>query len=93
MGKQLPELARDPTEWDQQRNRAKNLWVIAVFGFWITIAILAIVYFLKDELNLVLVSIALGMMILGVWLKTRYQLMLRRGPQGPGHGKDHPTRL
>jgi hypothetical protein len=91
MDKELPRSGSDRTEWDKQRNTANNLWVIAVFGFWITIAILAIVYFLKDELNLVLVSIALGMMILGVWLKTRYQLMLRRGPQSPGHGEDHST--
>ena len=81
---------RGHAEWVQQRDQARRLWVIAVLGFWTTLAILAVVYFLNDELNLVLVSIAVGMMVLGVWLKARYQLILRRKPHGSGHGEDHP---
>ena len=75
-------------EWVRQRDQARTLWVIAVLAFWVTLVVLALVYFVKDELDLVLVSIALGMMVLGVWLKARYQLVLRREPRESDHGKD-----
>ena len=37
---------------------------------------------LEGRLNLVLVSICLGLLFVGVWLKTRYQMHLRKGPGG-----------
>lgn len=73
-------------EWAKQRDQAKLLWVIAVLGFWITLAVLAVVYYIRNELDLVLVTIALGMMVLGVWLKIRYQLIQRRDPYDSDHG-------
>ena len=80
-------------EWVRQRDQARKLWVIAVLAFWVTGVVLAVVYVLNDELDLVLVSIALGMMVLGVWLKARYQLILRREPHDHEHGEDHQPRV
>lgn len=84
-----PLQADTTADWSHNRDTARNLWVIAVFAFWITLAILVSVYFLRGELNLILVSIALGLMILGVWLKVRYQLIVRKGPDASRHGEDH----
>ena len=73
---------KQQTTWEQQLKQAKNLWIFAVFGFYISVIVLGIVWFLHHELNLVLVSVIIGMMVLGVWLKTRYQLLVRKGPPG-----------
>ena len=66
--------------WELQCKQAKNLWIFAVFGFYVSIIVAGIVWFLHREVNLVLVMVILGMMVLGVWLKTRYQLLVRKGP-------------
>lgn len=71
-------------------DRAKVLWVVAVLAFWLSAAVLLAIYLLKDKLDLILVSVTLGMMVLGVWLKARYQLLLRKRPEG-GHGQDHQS--
>lgn len=57
-------------------------WVAAVLAFWVSAAVLGVVSVLDGRLNLVLTSIALGMLVLGLWLKTRYQLHLRKDPGG-----------
>jgi len=49
-------------------------------AFWVSVAVLGVVFFMQGEVNLVLASIALGMLFVGVWLKTRYQLHLRKPP-------------
>ena len=77
------------TEWSRHLNTARNLWVIAVLAFWVTLGILLLVFFLRDEVNLILVSIALGLMILGVWLKARYQWIVRKEAERTINGKDH----
>lgn len=77
------------TEWEKRRDTAQKLWVIAVLGFWVSLGILILVYFLKGGIDLILLSICLGLMILGVWLKARFQLMLRKGPLSGDHGEDH----
>jgi len=51
-----------------------------VLAFWVSVAVLGAVFFIDGELNLVLVSIALGMLVIGVWLKSRYLLHLRKEP-------------
>ena len=85
--------ARSHSEWVRERNQARTLWVIAVLAFWVTLAVLGVVYLLKSELDLVLLSVTLGAMVLGVWLKTRYQLILRREPPNSEHGEDHQPRV
>jgi len=75
--------------WEKKKNQAKTLWVVAVLAFWVNVAILGVVYYLKDKLDLILISIALGLMILGVWLKARYQVILRKEPARP----DNPAEL
>jgi hypothetical protein len=81
--------------WERRRDRAKVVWVIAVMAFWITAAILGVVYYLEGRLDLILVSIALGLMMLGLWLKTRYQWILRKEPErlqppiDEADGQDH----
>ena len=84
-GYKAPNLKLD---WEQQCKQAKNLWIFAVFGFYVSIIVAGIVWFLHHEVNLVLVSVILGMMILGVWLKTRYQLLVRKGPPTSNDGQD-----
>jgi hypothetical protein len=56
--------------------------VASVIAFWVSAGVLGIVAFLNRELNLILASIVLGMLFLGLWLKTRYQLHLRHDPDG-----------
>jgi hypothetical protein len=56
--------------------------VAAVLAFWVSAAVLVIVFLVDGRLNLILVSICLGLLLVGVWLKTRYQMHLRRGPGG-----------
>ena len=71
---------QQPTDWEQKRDRLKTLWVIAVIAFWVSCCVQLVVYLLKERLDLVLLSIIFGTMVLGVALKTRLQLHLRKGP-------------
>jgi uncharacterized membrane-anchored protein len=57
---------------------SRKLWVVAVMAFWISVAVCIIAMVITGKLNLILVSITLGMMVLGVWLKIRYQLQKRK---------------
>jgi len=66
--------------WEQSRDRLKTLWVVCVLGFWFSILFQVVLYFLKGEINFILMSIILGMMILGVALKVRLQSHLRTRP-------------
>lgn len=50
-----------------------KLWVVAVLAFWIWAGVTLAVMLTTGKLNLNLVSITLGMMVLGVSLKARYQ--------------------
>jgi len=53
---------------------SRKLWVVAVPAFWISAGVTLAVMLTTGKLNLNPVSITLGMMILGAWLKARYQL-------------------
>ena len=66
--------------WDRARKTLKTQWVASVIAFWVSAAVLGVVFFIENKLNLILVSIVLGMLLIGVWLKTRYQLHLRKEP-------------
>lgn len=72
----------DQEDWATLGRSLKMRWVAAVMAFWVSIAVLIVVFFIEGQLNLILVSICLGLMIVGVWLKTRYQLHLRKGRAG-----------
>ena len=74
-------------QWLRATQRAKNLWVTAVAAFYISIGILVTVYLVKNRIDVILISVVLGMMMLGVWLKARYQLMLRKQPPKPADDK------
>ena len=74
--------AGDSSQWSKDRDSLKTRWVASVLGFWVSVAVLIAVYFIKGELELILVSICLGLLIVGVWLKTRYQAHLRSDPDG-----------
>ncbi len=56
----------------------RKLWVVAVLAFWISSGITLTTLVITGKLNLILVSITLGLMVLGVWLKARYQLRQRK---------------
>ena len=66
--------------WDRARKSLKTQWVASVIAFWVSAAVLGVVFVIQDKLNLILVSIVLGMLLIGVWLKTRYQLHVRKEP-------------
>jgi high-affinity Fe2+/Pb2+ permease len=57
---------------------SRKLWVIAVLAFWVSAAISLLTLVVTGKLNLILTSITLGMLVLGVWLKIRYQLHQRK---------------
>jgi len=75
-------LPASVSEWARNRDSLKMKWVASVLAFWVSAAVLGVVSVLDGRLNLVLTSIALGMLVLGLWLKTRYQLHLRKDPGG-----------
>ncbi len=66
--------------WERECASLKTRWVLSVITFWITIGIQIIVYFLKGDINYILLSIIFGMMVLGVVLKARWQLHLKKQP-------------
>jgi hypothetical protein len=82
--KPLSPSASDLAAWARRRDTLKTQWVVAVLAFWITVAITALVFWLKGELHFILLSVALGTLALGLWLKTRFQLHLRQRPRDPG---------
>ena len=57
---------------------SRQLWVLAVLAFWVSAGVTLAVMLTTGKLNLVLVSITLGMMVLGAWLKAQYQLRQRK---------------
>ncbi|MGB5201572.1 MAG: hypothetical protein WBR56_16910 [Sedimenticolaceae bacterium] len=68
------------SEWAHARDGLKTKWVVSVIAFWVSVVILGVVFFIEQRLNLTLASIALGMLVIGIWLKTRYQMRLRNDP-------------
>lgn len=82
------ETPRDWDEWARVRDSLKTRWVVAVLAFWITVAIMVVTFVIDNKLNLILLSIALGTMILGIWLKARFQLHRNKEPtkRQPGGG-------
>lgn len=70
----------DKTEWVRVRDSLKLKWVASVLAFWVSASVLAVVAFLDNRIDLTLTSICLGMLIIGIWLKTRYRLHLRTDP-------------
>lgn len=76
-----PQDSAEHGEWTRVRDSLKTRWVASVVAFWISVAVLLVVFLLHNELNLILVSISLGLMIIGLWLKTLYQLHIRRQPR------------
>ena len=57
---------------------SRKLWVLEVLAFWVSAGVTLAVMLTTGKLNLILVSITLGMMVLGVWLKAQYQLRHRK---------------
>jgi len=73
-------LSSAASDWAHARDGLKTKWVVSVIAFWVSVVILAVVFFIEQRLNLTLASIALGMLVIGIWLKTRYQMHLRNDP-------------
>lgn len=86
-GKATPfsvEADSDPwSQWSRAGKTMKTQWVASVIAFWVSAVVLMVVFFIDNKLNLILVSIVLGMLLIGVWLKTRYQMHLRKEPDRP----------
>lgn len=72
--------AADASDWAQRRDSLKLKWVASVLAFWVSVSVLGIVLLLDNRIDMTLVSISLGMLIIGIWLKTRYRLHLRKEP-------------
>ena len=71
-------LGTPDTAWKRQQDKLKTLWVVCVVLFWISLGIQLAVYVLRGEPDLVLMSIVLGLLVLGVVLKIRLQLHERK---------------
>lgn len=52
--------------------------MVSVLAFWISAGVTQAVMLTTGKLNQILIPIAFGMMVLGVWLKARYQLRQRK---------------
>lgn len=63
---------------NESADHSRTLWVVTVLAFWVSLLITVVVLFVTGKLNLILASVSLGLMILGVALKTRYQLKQRK---------------
>lgn len=70
----------EKSEWVRTRDSLKLKWVASVLAFWVSVSVLVVVMLLDDRIDLMLTSISLAMLIIGIWLKTRYHLHLRRDP-------------
>ena len=79
---------KDWEEWAKRQDSLKTQWVVAVMAFWITVAILVLVFVLEQKFNPILISIALGTMFLGVWLKARFRLHQYKEPAHKGDDDD-----
>ncbi len=77
MGEQQRRDELQPTSVEPDEN-SRKLWVIAVLAFWVSAGITLAVLLITGKLNLILVIVTLGMMVLGTWLKARYQLQQRK---------------
>ena len=74
----------DPWEqWSKESKTRKTLWTASVIALWLSIAVQAVLYVIQNKLSLVVLSIIVGVLVLGVWLKTRYQLHQRKEPDRP----------
>ena len=85
-GKATPAAAPalDPwSEWSKTGKTIKNQWIASVLTFWVSVVVLGVLFYIENRLNLIVLSIIFGMLILGVWLKTRYQLHQRKEPPRP----------
>lgn len=82
MGPEPADLPAETESWSRTRDSLKMRWVAAVIAFWVSVGVLAAVFLMNGRLDLVLVSICLGLLVVGVWLKARYQLHLRHRPNG-----------
>ncbi|MCU7905865.1 MAG: hypothetical protein KZQ76_08395 [Candidatus Thiodiazotropha sp. (ex Epidulcina cf. delphinae)] len=81
MGEHTRKPHREQRDWERQRDSLKTRWVIVVVIFWVTVIVAVALYTVNKELDLILTSIALGMMVLGVLLKSRYRRHVRREPE------------
>ncbi len=75
---QTPEPQKD---WEKERDRLKKLWVVAALFFWFSLFFQAGLFILDGTLNLIILSIILGTMVLGMILKIRLNLHIRKGPK------------
>lgn len=75
---QTPEPQND---WEKERNRLKTLWVLATVFCWFSLIFQAGLLILDGTLNLVIVSIILGTMVMGIVLKIRLSLHVRKRPE------------
>ncbi|MES9872577.1 MAG: hypothetical protein ABW146_05665 [Candidatus Sedimenticola sp. 6PFRAG7] len=77
MNEQLRRVESEPSK-TKSNDTDRKLWVVATLAFWVSLAITIATLVVTGKINLVLASITLGTMILGIWLKARYQLKQRK---------------
>ena len=77
---EIATTAAEQSEWARERDSLKLKWVASVLAFWVSAAVLGVVVFLDNRISLLLTSITLGMLVIGIWLKARYRLHLRKEP-------------
>ena len=78
------------SEWVRARDSLKTKWIASVVAFWVSASVWGVVLLIDGKINLILTSIVLGMLVIGMWLKTRYQLHLRNEPpQASARGQEY----
>ncbi len=78
----VAEVDLDPwSQWSKADRTMKLQWIATVMAFWVSVGVFVIMFVIKQQLDLILASIVLGLMLLGLWLKTRYQLHQRKEPE------------
>lgn len=59
--------------WQAEQKKLKTMWVAVIMVFWFSVTFQGAIFLLEGTLNLILMSIILGMLILGIVLKIKLQ--------------------
>ncbi|MCP4289432.1 MAG: hypothetical protein GY792_34265 [Gammaproteobacteria bacterium] len=65
-------------EWESENKKLKTMWVVAAMLFWFSVCFQAVLFFIDETLNLILISVIGGMLIIGIALKIKLQRHLAR---------------
>ncbi|MCB1760239.1 MAG: hypothetical protein KDI68_10740 [Gammaproteobacteria bacterium] len=59
--------------WQAEQKKLRTMWVVVIMMFWFSVTFQGAIFLLEGTLNLILMSIILGMLVLGIALKMKLQ--------------------